>query len=320
MSGFNFGQIGNIMSELFDSDFLDIKRDVGSNLQEFYSNIPCHISFASTDNPDPTTVDTKPIIQSINVHMPLWVDIQNNDFIVAKRMDSEGNLLKTYSGRCGNPIVSEGRQKVLMTMSATEPVDPTPVPPKNPAIIKINYLSNGISIQDSIEKTVEVGSSFSITAPVIEGYSAEYCVVDGEKQESAVVYIADVKDVEHTIDFVYTVSEMPNMMRFLVNGLYTKDDGTLANGYHQYKKIDIDSISESEGTFTITCNNVNWVHEDNGKSLSIKAGAKLVLIPRNIFVQVDEIIGVENNKVTFTATEFTPTKAEKDSYVTGWYD
>lgn len=320
MSGFNFGQIGNIMSELFDSDFLDIKRDVGSNLQEFYSNIPCHIAFASIDNPDPTTVDTKPIIQSINVHMPLWVDIQNNDFIVAKRMDSEGNLLKTYSGRCGNPIVSEGRQKVLMTMSATEPVDPTPVPPKNPAIIKINYLSNGISIQDSIEKTVEVGSSFSITAPVIEGYSAEYCVVDGEKQESAVVYIADVKDVEHTIDFVYTVSEMPNMIRFLVNGLYTKDDGTLANGYHQYKKIDIDSISESEGTFTITCDNVNWVHEDNGKSLSIKAGAKLVLIPRNIFVQVDEIIGVENNKVTFTATEFTPTETEKDSYVTGWYD
>ena len=140
MSGFNFGQIGNIMSELFDSDFIDIKRDVGSNLQEMYSNVPCHIAFASTDNPDPTTVDTKPIIQSINVHMPLWVDIKNNDFIVAKRMDSEGNLLKTYSGRCGNPIVSEGRQKVLMTMSATEPEDPTPVPPKDPAIIKINYL------------------------------------------------------------------------------------------------------------------------------------------------------------------------------------
>lgn len=320
MSGFNFGQIGNIMSELFDSDFIDIKRDVGSNLQEMYSNVPCHIAFASTDNPDPTTVDTKPIIQSINVHMPLWVDIKNNDFIVAKRMDSEGNLLKTYSGRCGNPIVSEGRQKVLMTMSATESEEPTPVPPKDPAIIKINYLSSGIPIQDSIEKTVEIGSVFSMTAPVIEGYSAEYCVIDGIKQESATVYIADVKDVGNTIDFVYTVSETPNMMRFLVNGLYTKDDGSLANGWHQYKKIDIDSISESDETFTITCDNVKWTHEDNGKSLSIKAGAKLVLIPRNIFVKVDNIVGVSNNKVTFTATEFTPTEAEENSYVTGWYD
>ena len=320
MSGFNFGQNGNIMSELFDSDFLDIKRDVGSTLQEFYSNIPCHIAFASTDNPDPTTVDTKPIIQSINVHMPLWVDIRNNDFIVAKRMDSRGNLLKTYSGRCGNPVVSEGRQKVLMTMSATEDAEPTPVPPKNPVVIKITYSSDGVQIQDSIEKTVEAGSSFSINAPIIEGYSVEYCIIDGERQESAVVYIADVKDVDHTINFVYTVSEMPNMMRFLVNGLYTKDDGSLANGYHQYRKIDIDSISESEGIFTITCDDVNWVHDDNGKPLSIKAGAKLVLIPRNIFVEVNGITSVESGKVTFTATEFTPSEAEKDSYVTGWYD
>lgn len=320
MSGFNFGQIGNIMSEYFDSDFIDIKRDVGSNLQEIYSNIPCHIAFTSTDNPDPTSVDTKPIIQSINVHLPLWVDIKNNDFIIAKRMDNAGNLLMTYSGRCGNPIVSQGRQKVLMTMSATEAEEPTPVPPKNPAIIKINYLSDGISIQDSIEKTAEIGSSFTMNAPIIEGYSAEYCVVDGISQESAVAYIADVTDVEHIIDFVYTMSETPNMMRFLVNGLYTKDDGTLANGYHQYKKIDIDSISESEGVFTITSDNVKWTHEDNGKSLSIKAGAKLVLIPRNIFVQVVEILSVNNNKVTFTATEFTPTEAEENSYVTGWYD
>ena len=320
MSGFNFAQIGNVMSEFFDSDFIDIKRDAGSSLQELYSNIPCHISFNSTDNPDPTSVDTKPIIQSINVHMPLWVDIKNNDFIIAKRMDNAGNLLMTYSGRCGNPIVSQGRQKVLMSMSATEPEPPTPVPPKNPAIIKINYLSDGISIQDSIEKTAEVGSAFSMTAPVIEGYSAEYCVVDGIPQESVVAYIADVTDVEHTIDFVYTVSETPNMMRFLVNGIYTKDDGTLANGYHQYKKIDIDSISESDGTFTIVCDNVNWVHEDNGKSLSIKVGEKLVLIPRNIFVKVDEVVDVNNNKVTFIATEFTPTEAEENSYVTGWYD
>ena len=320
MSGFNFGQIGNIMSELFDSDFIDIKRDVGSNLQELYSNIPCHIAFATTDNPDPTTVDIKPIIQSINIHMPLWVDIKNNDFIVAKRMNSEGNLLKTYSGRCGNPIVSQGRQKVLMTMSSTESEELTPVPPKIPATIKINYLSSGIPIQDSIEKTVEVGSVFSMTAPVIEGYSAEYCIIDGIRQESATVYIADVKDVGNTIDFVYTVSETPNMMRFLVNGLYTKDDGGLANGWHQYKKIDIDSISESEGTFTIVCDNVNWTHEDNGKSLSIKVGTKLVLIPRNIFVKVDNIVSVNNDKVTFTATEFTPTETEENSYVCGWYD
>ena len=77
MSGFNFGQIGDVLSDFMDSDFIDIKRDSGGKLQEVYSNIPCHLSFNSTDNPDPNSVDTKPIIQSITVHCANWVNIQN---------------------------------------------------------------------------------------------------------------------------------------------------------------------------------------------------------------------------------------------------
>lgn len=319
MSGFNFGQIGNIMSELFDTDYADIKRDSGGSLKEMYSNIPCHIAFASTDNPDPTSVDTKPIIESIHVHFPVWVDVKNNDFIVAKRMDGGGNLLKTYSGRCGDPVVSQGRQKVLMAMSGTESEEPTPVPPKNPIVITIRYLSNGVSIQETFEDKVEAGDSFRMTAPVIEGYSADYCYVDGERQESTSVYIPSVANDEHFVDFIYSVSNMPTMMRFLVNGLYTKDDGSLDNGWHQYKKIDIDIISKDGDIYSISCDNVKWTHEDNGKRLEIKAGVKLVLIPGNIFVTVDGTT-VTGDKVVFTATEYEPSEAERDSYVTGWYD
>ena len=235
-------------------------------------------------------------------------------------MDNQGNLLKVYSGRCGNPIVSQGRQKVLMTMSATEPETPTPTPPINPAIIKIQYFSNGLPIQDEIEKTVEVGSSFTINAPAIEGYQFADCYVNGVLQESPTVFIASVDEEGYTITFEYSVSDMPNMARFLVYGLYTTDDGDLANGWHQYKKINLDSITESEGVYTITCDNVDWVHEDNGKVLAITSGAKLVLIPRNIFVKVDEILSVVGDKVTFTASEYTPTQDELNSYVCGWYD
>ena len=320
MSGFNFGQIDNIMSELFDTDYIDIKRDVGSELQEVYSNIPCHIAFNSSDNPNPDTVDVKPIIQSINIHMDNWVDIRNNDFIVAKRMDNNGNILIVYSGRCGNPVVSQGRKKVVMSMNSTDSETPTPIPPKNPVKISIYYLYDDAQIQDSIIQEVEENSSFTLVAPIIEGYEIQYCVIDGEKQETSDVHISDVGSENHTVQFVYDVSLKPSIMRIIVNGLYTKDDGSLANGYHQYKKIDIDSISESEGMFTITCDDINWVHEDNGKSLSIKVGTKLVLIPGNIFIQVNEIVGVKNNKVTFRATEFIPTETEKNSYVTGWYD
>lgn len=320
MSGFNFGQIGDVLSNFMDSDFIDIKRDSGGKLQEVYSNIPCHLAFNSTDNPDPASVDTKPIIQSITVHCANWVDIQNNDFIIGKRMDNQGNLLKVYSGRCGNPIVSQGRQKVLMNMSATEPETPTPTPPINPATIKIKYLSDGSAIQDEIEKTVEVGSSFTINAPAIEGYQFAECYVNSVLQESPIVYIASVDEAGYTIAFEYSVSDVPNMARFLVDGLYTTDDGDLANGWHQYKKIDLDSITESEGVFTITCNNVDWIHEDNGKQLSIKVGVKLVLIPRNIFVQITEIVQNIGGKVTFNAVEFVPSEQELNSYVCGWYD
>lgn len=320
MSGFDFGQIGNVLSQYMDTDYVDIRRDIGGNLQELYSNIPAHIAYNSTDNPDPTSVDIKPIIQSISIHLQNWVDIKNNDFIVAKKIDNHGKLLATYSGRCGNPVVSQGRKKVLMTMSATESVYPTPVPPQNPAIIEISYTVDGTSIQDSVKQEVEIGSSFNLSAPIIEGYSAIDCYVDGVSQGTSTAVIPEVKESGHTIQFIYEVSNQPNMYRFLVRGLYTKDDGSLANGYHLYRKVDIDSISEAEGVFTITSDNVKQVHDDNGKTFTISVGAKIVLIPRNIFVEVTKILGIENNKVTFIAKEFVPTEDEKNAYVTGWYD
>ena len=320
MSGFNFGQIDNIMSELFDTDYVDIKRDVGNELQEIYSNIPCHIAFNSADNPDPMGVDIKPIIQSVNIHTPNWVDIRNNDFLVAKRMDNKGNILIVYSGRCGNPVVSQGRKKVVMSMNATNSEIPTPVPPKNPIRITINYLYNDVQIQDSIVQEVEENSPFTIIAPIIEGYSPKYCVIDGEVQSITTAYISDVGVENHVIEFIYEVLNKPDILRILVNGLYTKDDGSLANGYHFYKKINIDNIVKDNDSYQITCDNIKWVHEDNGKDISIKVGTKIILIPGNIFVMVDEILKIEDGKITFICREFVPAYEEQNAYITGWYD
>ena len=319
MSGFNFEQIGSIMSEMFDTDYVDIKRDVSSQLQEVYSNIPCHIAFASTDNPDPATVDIKPIIQSLNVHFPLWVDVKNNDFIVAKRMDNNGNLLAVYSGRCGNPIVSQGRQKVSVAMSATESENATPVPPKNPINITIEYVSNDIQIQDSTVFEIEQGDNFNLSAPLIDNYSAVDCEIDDELQGATTAIISDVEN-GHIVKFIYESSSVSDGFRFLVKGLYTKNNGSLANGYHLYKKIGIDSISENDFEYTITCNNVNIEHEDNGKALSIKKGVKMVLVPTDAFVIVTNVLDLGNGKIEFNAEQFTPTEDEMNAYLTGWYD
>ena len=321
MSGFNFGQIGNIISELFDTDYVDIKRDSSGQLQEVYSNIECHIAFTSTDNPNPETVDIKPIIQSLTVHFPLWVDVKNNDFIIAKRMSNDGKLLATYSGRCGNPIVSQGRQKVLVAMVATESEEPTPPPPINPVQITVQFISNNVEIQDSSVYQVEKGNDFTLSAPIIDNYIASDCDIDGVLQGTTTAIISDIQQ-EHIIKFIYQASSVSTGFRFLVKGLYTKNDGSLANGWHLYKEIPIDSITENEGIYTITCDDINIEHEDNGKMLSIVTGAKLVLTPDNTYIKVgsENEMRISGGKITFTAKEFTPTTEEADAYLCRWYD
>lgn len=316
---FDFGRIGKTIARIMDSDYIDIKRDVNGKLQEIYTNIPCHVSYASTDNPDPTSVDVKPIIQSISVHLQNWVDIQNNDFLVAKKIDSEGNIAAVHSGRCGNPVVSQGRKKVSMQMNGTEAESPSPIPPKDGAKIIIKFISADTEIQDAQTQTVEVGKPFDMEAPTIEGYSAAECYIDSVLQEGTSAHIDNVEN-DAEIRFLYEISDIPQFFRFLVNGLYTKDDGSLASGWHLYKKIDIDSVSVDGDVYEITSDNVELTHEDGGQTLAVEVGAKIVLIPGSVFVEVSEIVEKDSGKVTFKAVQFEPTENEKSAYVCGYYD
>lgn len=316
---FDFGKIGKTISRIMDSDYIDIKRDISGKLQEVYTNIPCHVSYASTDNPDPTSVDTKPIIQSLTVHLQNWVDVRNNDFIIAKKVDSNGNIATVYSGRCGNPVVSQSRKKISMQMNGTESETPTPIPPKDSAIISIKFISDDTEIQDEQTLTTEIGKPFDLEAPTIEGFSAAECYINDVFQEGTNAHIDEVTE-NAEIRFVYSVSEIPQFFRFLVNGLYTKDDGSLASGWHLYKKYMIESVSSSDGTHTITCEDISDIHEDGGQILKIESGARLVLIPGNVFVEVTEIISKDGGSVTFYAVQFEPTENERNAYVCGYYD
>lgn len=315
----DFGKIGDIASSCFDSDYIDIKRDISGKLQEVYSNIPCHVAYSSTDNPDPKTVDVKPIIQSITVHLQNWVDIRNNDFIVAKKIGSDGSIVATYSGRCGNPVVSQGRKKVAMQMDGTEAEEPTPVPPKEGATITVSYLSDGTAIHDETKITAEIGKPFEMEAPAMEGYTADKCYIDGELQEGTTAQIEEVT-ADTAISFVYAVSDVPEFFRFLVKGLYTKDDGSLSSGWHLYKKVDIASVSVTGDVYTISCKDEVLEHLDGGQKLKVEVGARMVLIPGNVFVEVTEIVGKDNGTVVFNAVPFEPTDEERKAYVCGYYD
>ena len=319
MAGFDFGRIGDVISRYCDGDYIDIKRDIGGQLQEVYSNIPCHVAYSSVDNPDPTSVDIKPIIQSLTVHCQLWVDVRNNDFIIAKKVGSDGSLIAVYSGRCGNPVVSQGRKKIMVTMSATEPDEPTPLPPPESVKVSVSYVYGVENVKPSEVIDAEIGSPLLVMPPIVEGYSVSECWIDGELQESTEAYIDEVSKEGNSVRFVYSLSDVPASFRFLVNGLYTKDDGRMASGWHQYKKVRIYEVSEDEGVYTITSDDVMFVHEDNGKALSIAVGTKIVIYPGEIFASVSEVLGVNDGTVTFKAASYVPADAEFNSYVCGWY-
>lgn len=316
--GFDFGRISDVISKVVDTDYIDIQRDIGGSLQEVYSNIPCHVAYSSVDNPDPNSVDIKPIIQSLTIHIRQWVDVRNNDFIIAKKVGSDGKLIAVYSGRCGNPVVSQGRKKILVTMSATEPEEPTPLPPKESVKVSILCVS-GTEELKSDEMETKPGEPLLIIPPAIDGYSVSECWIDGVQQENTEAYIDEVSKDGNAVLFTYATADNPVFFRFLVNGLYTKDDGGLAKGWHQYKKTGIDSVVFIGETYTITSNDVEYVHEDNGKKLGVKVGTKIVLFPGDVFAEVTEILERENGKVSFIATPYVPTEAELNSYVCGWY-
>lgn len=113
--------------QIFDTDEIDIGRrteienpdgTTGETNPDIplYTNIPCHISFITADNPDGNTVDTKPIITGLQINCSLDVDLQNGDYITARKLSSSGEILETYRGVIGFPTVTQSRKSAEMEM------------------------------------------------------------------------------------------------------------------------------------------------------------------------------------------------------------
>lgn len=126
MNKIDFSPIAKAM-EILDTDEMDIGRRTtiqnpdGTTGQTnpndaLYKKIPCHISFQKADNPDSGTVDIEPVITGVQINCSLDVDIQKDDYITARKLDSKGNVLETYKGIIGFPTVTQSRKSALMEM------------------------------------------------------------------------------------------------------------------------------------------------------------------------------------------------------------
>lgn len=125
--GFNFQKIGPILNKYMDTDKMDIGRRItivnpdGSEGETspdvpLYRDVPCHISFRSADNADPRTLDVIPITIGIVIYCDTNIDLQNNDLVTARKLDNSGEVMETYQGVIGFPVMHQSRQSVLMEM------------------------------------------------------------------------------------------------------------------------------------------------------------------------------------------------------------
>lgn len=121
----DFGIIGDYIGDAFDTDKIDIGRsqlimlpDGSTSVTDpkvpIYTNVSCHISSNQTPNPDSVTAGTVPIIVSITINCAVDIDLQNMDFIKARKLDASGNVLMEYEGSIGVPIVNQSRQEAIM--------------------------------------------------------------------------------------------------------------------------------------------------------------------------------------------------------------
>ena len=125
---YNFASIGSIISGVMDSDRIDIGREGTITLSDgstsitdrstpIYQNIPCHISYQQSDNPDPVTVGSMPVIISLVIHCAVRVDLQNGDYIYARKLSSTGEILESYEGVIGAPETHQSRKSAVLAVN-----------------------------------------------------------------------------------------------------------------------------------------------------------------------------------------------------------
>lgn len=311
----NFAQIGVTISNAFDSDRIDIKREVDGKLMEIYSNVACHIAYSSVDNPDPNLIDVKPVIQSLTIHMNNYVDIRNDDYIVAKKMGANNEILFTYGGRCGNPVVSQGRKKVSMIMNKA--IDDSEPIIQDAVYVQVSYFADDIELAKSETLQFKRGSNVLIAPKEFDGYTHIETLVDDESTE-----MVDIQNIQKNVKvkFKYEIKTDYKYIRILTNGIYTNNDGSLAIGNHLYKKINIISWRTIDSGYELIAINNKYVHEDSGKNISLEIGTVFKLYPDNLWFKVVNLEDKMDYKVILRCVEYEPTKEEANAYMTKWYD
>lgn len=117
------GDFAGIITTMF-SDTMDITRYIDKENDDgttetvlsdtpIYSGVPCRISFSSEENPGDTDIDNTPVKLSPKIFCKVGVDLQTGDYITVKRLNDDGEVIATYSGKVGMPAVYTSHKEAL---------------------------------------------------------------------------------------------------------------------------------------------------------------------------------------------------------------
>lgn len=117
------GKFAGIITTML-SDTMDITRYIneenadGSTETKLpdtpqYTDVPCRISFSSEENPGDTDIDNTPLKLTPKIFCKIDADLQAGDYIVVRRLDDDGKVMATYSGKVGLPAVYVSHKEAL---------------------------------------------------------------------------------------------------------------------------------------------------------------------------------------------------------------
>lgn len=334
--GFNFGQIESVVAKYMDTDFVDVWRVPAglTNREEVYSNIPCHAEILQADNPDPETVDANPIVSGLRIHVNNAYDLQNEDYLVVKKMSNGNEILTAYYGLCGEPAVTQARKSVAMTMKThgAVDVDPTPPPeppPENPVRLDLSYQEEGtlkVLMQATSDKSIgNVGDMYTLVPPEIPNYTPVSGFLAGGTQFlnfTTFPYSFKLDGDYFAGAIRYRYEEVPDELyfRILADGVYVKDNGLLGSGLHLFWIVPIQDYEQTGlNTYTIKTRSKSVVHPELG-TINFEPGLKIKIYDTDEWAQITSVPTTDGVLYSFNITPYTPTVEESAAPIATYYD
>ena len=105
--------LGRVYTMLYD-DRMDVYRtvkveddDYTANIsyqpEPLYTDIPCRLSFSSSDTATDADIDRTPVRYNPKVFCATAVDLQAGDYVVARRYADNESVMMEYEGVIGRP-------------------------------------------------------------------------------------------------------------------------------------------------------------------------------------------------------------------------